>query len=204
MPRLKTCKAPGCTVRKPREELLGPLHSFCSPDCGYALASLRQRQAADRRRLREARELRRRRDAVKTVGQLTKDAQREFNHFIRIRDTGMPCPTCGRTAGPWDCGHVRTVGAAPELRFNTRAAFRQCSMCNRGAAKWQKNDPGMARRYREWVIQTKGQHWMDWIDSHHAPRQYRDVELRRIARIFRRRARHYKKLRGADADTRHG
>lgn len=56
----------------------------------------------------------------------TSKAQSAFNGFIRERDEGKPCPSCGTYhppmifGGQWDCGHFMGVGARPELRFEEK------------------------------------------------------------------------------------
>ena len=60
-------------------------------------------------------------------------AQEAFNAFIRERDKGLPCISCGTTDQSlrYDCGHYRTIGAHPELRFDEDNAAKQCHFnCN--------------------------------------------------------------------------
>lgn len=60
-------------------------------------------------------------------------AQKSFNEFIRLRDSHLGCVSCDRPHdwhGQWHCGHFKTVGARPDLRFNEDNAAKQCSICN--------------------------------------------------------------------------
>lgn len=61
-------------------------------------------------------------------------AQKVFNEFIRLRDAGDNCISCERGPlswqGQWHCGHFKTVGSRPDLRFDERNANKQCSICN--------------------------------------------------------------------------
>lgn len=60
-------------------------------------------------------------------------AQKAFNEFIRLRDIDLPCVSCDKPKdwhGQWHCGHYKTVGARPDLRFNEDNAAKQCSVCN--------------------------------------------------------------------------
>lgn len=60
-------------------------------------------------------------------------AQKSFNEFIRLRDSHLGCVSCDKPKdwhGQWHCGHYKTVGARPDLRFNEDNAAKQCSKCN--------------------------------------------------------------------------
>lgn len=197
MPRLKACKAPGCDVRKPRTELLGPMAEFCSPSCGYALANHRQRQAAERKRQKESRELRKRKEALKSRGDWMREAQAAFNSYIRARDYGKSCISCGAmeqsrfTGGHFDCGHYRSTGAAAHLRFNAFNAAGQCKRCNRDLS-------GNAVEYRIGLVGRLGGERVERLEHNNDTRSFSIHYLRRVKAIFSRRARHIKKLRGIE------
>ncbi len=77
-----------------------------------------------------------RKEAIKTLPQLKREAQIEFNAYIRAkgRRDSLACISCGRTLD-WsgnavDAGHYRSVGAAPHLRYDERNAHAQCKHCN--------------------------------------------------------------------------
>lgn len=101
----------------------------CSPIC----ASRKVR--ADKKAERES--FRARREAIKRIPDLIKEAQTAFNAFIRARDAGLPCICCGKPfepqkpGGSADAGHFRSRGAAPHLRFNEDNCFAQRKNCNR-------------------------------------------------------------------------
>lgn len=83
----------------------------------------------------EAKRLRERKAAMKTLPQLTKEAQAAFNAFIRARDAELPCISCGdftpmTRGGDYDAGHYRSIGANPELRFHEANCNKQCKRCN--------------------------------------------------------------------------
>ncbi len=81
------------------------------------------------------------------------EAQKAFNAYIRARDAALPCISCGETnppdlhGGQWDCGHFKTVGAYPELRFEERNAHKQCKSCNAGAGKYTAKELTVAQQY---------------------------------------------------------
>lgn len=71
------------------------------------------------------------REDLMTLSDHLKVAQKYFNTFIRLRDKDKPCITCGEHRKHYDAGHLFTVGAHPELRFNEDNCHKQCVFCNR-------------------------------------------------------------------------
>jgi hypothetical protein len=68
---------------------------------------------------------------LKTISKFLQEAQREFNRWIRERDFGEPCISCGRITGAKvNAGHYRTTAAASHLRFNPDNVHLQCEHCN--------------------------------------------------------------------------
>lgn len=60
-----------------------------------------------------------------------KAAQIAFNAFIRERDKGNDCISCGKNTGSKiNAGHYKTTAAYPELRFNEDNCHLQCEKCN--------------------------------------------------------------------------
>jgi hypothetical protein len=60
-------------------------------------------------------------------------AQKAFNEYIRLRDSGESCISCDKPHdwhGQWHAGHYKTVGARPDLRFCEDNCHKQCSVCN--------------------------------------------------------------------------
>jgi hypothetical protein len=167
--KIKICKA--CQVEfAPRK----PLQVACTLPCAITLSR-------DRRARAEAKafknETRRRKAALKNRAQWQKEAQIEFNKYIRARDAAanLPCISCGLyDAEPiggqlWDCGHYLGTGAYPELRFNPFNAHRQHSRCNRGAAKSGRNEKSVRELYRANLITRIGLELVGWLESPHDP-----------------------------------
>lgn len=118
-------------------------------------------------------------DSLKTARDLTKEAQVAFNAYIRERDKDKPCICCGQplesgtVGGSFDCGHYRSVGSAPHLRFDERNAHGQRKQCNRWAA-------GRAVDYRIGLIARIGQGAVDALESDQTPRKYTIEQLKAI------------------------
>lgn len=115
----KKCKA--CKYRfQPRNGL----QVVCTPQCAIIWARIKAeavQRKKDKGRLNE----------LKTKSQWLKEAQREFNRYIRLRDINRPCISCSRSNNcKFDAGHFLSVGARPDLRFNEDNVHKQCTQCN--------------------------------------------------------------------------
>ena len=124
----KLLKPKKCVTCKGEFNPHSSLAKACSPKCAveYTKQVRAKKQAkADKARLEE----------MKTLPQLIKECQQVFNKFIRLRDWGKPCISCGTphtdAANSFDAGHYRSVGSSPEVRFDPRNVHGQCKRCNR-------------------------------------------------------------------------
>lgn len=180
--RQKKCKAKGC------DNTFSPMNSMqkvCSPRCALQFNGEQKRKEFDA-------ETRKRKQKLKSRQQWLKEAQAAFNSYIRVRDEGKPCISCQRYhSGKYDAGHYRTVGAAGHLRFNLKNCHRQCVPCNQYLS-------GNVVEYRINLVNHIGAIEVDKLESNNETRHF-DIEYaKRIKRIFTKRSRLYKKLRGCD------
>lgn len=110
------------------------IHPACID--GYADAQQAKQERADAKARRMAAKVERasikeRKEAIKSRSDWAKEAQTAFNAFIRARDDGLPCISCGRHhQGQWHAGHYLSTGARPELRYTESNVHRQCAPCN--------------------------------------------------------------------------
>ena len=65
----------------------------------------------------------------KTLGKLIQDAQKVFNKWIRERDKGKPCISCG-AFNTLQAGHYFAVGGYAGLRFDEDNVHGECARCN--------------------------------------------------------------------------
>ena len=115
---------------------------WCCPEHGAELGvrlNLKNREKAikaleNKRRQEQKKKkdkLKIRKLSVKPLSYFAKQAQTEFNAYIRERDSAEPCISCGRSHnGQYHAGHFRTVGGNPELRFDEDNCHKQCAPCN--------------------------------------------------------------------------
>ncbi len=141
----------------------------CSFECASAIGKNRQQKPGKQRRPgavkrqreseKEGRQRRRaKRESFKTKAQWDKEAQSAFNRYIRIRDEGKPCVSCGSpligksnylTGSAIDASHYRSRGAASQLKFNVFNVHSACTRCNRQLS-------GNAVEYRIHLIERIG------------------------------------------------
>lgn len=65
----------------------------------------------------------------KTIPQLKRIAVTHFHKYIRERDQGKPCISCGRYT-TLQAGHFYSAGQHPSVRFHPDNVFGQCLSCN--------------------------------------------------------------------------
>lgn len=165
---------------------LRPLQKVCSPLCALELSRAANAKKAEREAKAQRQTDRAKLDAMRTRPQLVRLAQTAFNAFIRARDAGKPCISCGTPLSSepntYDCGHYRSVGSAPHMRFVEDNAHGQCKLCNRHLA-------GNHVEYRKRLLERIGVHNVDMIESDTTIRKYSREGLIELARHYRAEAR---------------
>ena len=127
---------------------------------------------------KDKKETRERKKALKSRAEWLKECQAIFNKFIRMRDEGKPCISCGRYhTGQYHAGHYRTVGAAPELRFNEINCHKQCSVCNNHLS-------GNLLEYRRGLVAKIGIERVEWLESKHEAKKYTIEEIQEIKKTY--------------------
>lgn len=155
------------------------IHQACID--GYADAQQAKKERADAKAARMAAKVERasikaRKEAIKTIPELIKEAQREFNGYIRARDQDQPCICCGRPlgdgdfGGAFDAGHYRSTGSASHLRFNEHNCHAQRKQCNRYGA-------GRAVDYRIGLIGRIGLEAVEALEAQNVPHKWTREEL---------------------------
>lgn len=117
---------------------------------------------------------------VKTKGEHMREAQAVFNKWIRLRDAGQPCISCGTTADvQYAAGHFRTTAAAPALRFEPLNVHLQCNRyCNMALS-------GNLLAYKPNLIKKIGEEAVAWLEGPHEPKRYTIPDLIEIKAKYR-------------------
>lgn len=67
---------------------------------------------------------------LKTLQDWLKETQTIFNKYIRLRDNGLTCVSCGKTPLKKNCGHYFSSGGHSNVRFDEDNCHLQCEHCN--------------------------------------------------------------------------
>lgn len=188
-PKPKTCKNPACRGSFVPQRLG---QAVCSPKC--ALATVEVQKAKEKKSLAQAgrRDIKVRKEALKSRGDHMREAQQAFNEFIRTRDqaAGHLCISSGKpldwSGNAVDAGHYRSVGSAPHLRFDERNCHAQSKQDNRFLS-------GNAVDYRIGLIARIGQEAVDALESDQSVRKYTVDEIKAIKATYRAKTRELKK-----------
>ena len=185
---MKKCRV----CRQPFEPRL-PMAVVCSLECAKSLAASIRGKAEKQEAIKQRKLDRERREKIKTLPQLLKEAQAAVNSYVRARDADMPCISCGKPppdlsglhAGR-DAGHYRSVGAASHLRFNLDNINAQCVSCNQFKA-------GNAADYRLGLIERIGLPRVEALEADYSVKKWEKDEVRAIRDEYRAKARELKR-----------
>ena len=127
---------------------------------------------------KEKKEIKELKAKLKPRADYLKEAQAVFNKYIRMRDEGKPCISCSRHhGGQYHAGHFRSIGAAPELRFNEYNCHRQCQPCNTHLS-------GNLLAYRRELVAKIGIEKVEWLEGPHEAKKYTIEEIIEIKKHY--------------------
>jgi hypothetical protein len=188
-PRPKKCKNPACGISF-QPQRLG--QSVCSPKCGLAIKDVNGDRARKAIAQRERKEIKARKERLKSRGEHMAEAQQAFNEFIRWRDrvAGFSCISSG-AALDWasnsvDAGHYRSVGSAPHMRFVESNCHAQSKHDNRYLS-------GNAVDYRIGLIARIGLAVVEELEADQSARKYTVDDLKALKADYRAKVRQMKK-----------
>lgn len=188
--RKKRC--PSCRVlfapARPSQAVCGEI------ECAIAHGKSEQGQEKTRKALAEVgrKEIKVRKEALKSRSDHMREAQIAFNAYIRARDqaAGYPCISSGRpldwSGNQTDAGHYRSVGAAPHLRFDERNCHAQSKADNRFLS-------GNAVDYRVGLIARIGLEAVEALESDQSVKKYTIEDLKAITAHYRAKTRELKR-----------
>lgn len=174
-----------CRTYKRAETMrLVPAGAFCNDDCATAYA-IENRPKGQKIQAKAHKE-RKKRNRENDHKWQTARTQAVFNQLIRLLDREQPCISCGRyvCGHIWDCGHFKTVGAYPQLRFEPLNAFKQGSNCNRPNERRQGNAASVADGFQRGIVERFGHAHLEWLGRYHPPKHYTCAELAELRAVF--------------------
>ena len=156
-----------------------PLQEACTPRCALDLVRIKEkkkRRQRDRERLQE----------LQPISHWLTETQRVFNEYIRERDKGENCISCGAPDSTrWDAGPYRSRGAAAHLRFNEDNCWLQCLKCNVHLS-------GNQVEYRKRLVEKIGEERVLALEHDNEPRKWTREELKQIRTDLKKRIKELK------------
>jgi len=168
---------PRCKVCREKFEAKYFLQKACfNPSCLAEWAKTEREKEADKKHIKRKKEFN---DNDKSLRK--KAAQKAFNAYIRFRDSGLACISCGNMPNSSSyiggsgihAGHFKSCGAHSELRFNELNCHVQCFRCNVHLS-------GNIKGYRPALINKIGLDKVEWLEGEHEPKKYTCKELKEI------------------------
>ncbi|MCY1283271.1 Bacteriophage Lambda NinG protein [compost metagenome] len=168
------------------------LQIACSPKCALEIVTRRRDRERKSIQQRERRELKARKEKLKSRRDYLREAQQQFNAYIRLRDrlAGHACISSGRpldwSGNAVDAGHYRSVGAAPHLRFDERNCHAQSKHDNQFKS-------GNVADYRIGLIARIGLEAVEALEANNTVVRLTIEELKAIKAKYRALVRELKK-----------
>ena len=179
-----------CCICKTQYVKSRSMQKVCSVACSIKHTDQTNERKKGREEAEDRRQTREKLKAMETYPQLVKKAQTAFNGFIRQRDLGKPCISCGRPLSTepntHDAGHYRSVGSAPHMRFVEDNCHSQCRNCNHWLG-------GNHVEYRKGLIERIGIKAVELIENDNTLRKYTREAMEEIAKHYRAEARKLQK-----------
>lgn len=166
--------------------------AVCSPACAMIDAPRHEPKARKALADIERKDIKVRKEALKSRGEHMREAQQAFNEYVRTRDqaAGHLCISSGKpldwSGNAVDAGHYRSVGSAPHLRFDERNCHAQSKQDNRFLS-------GNAVDYRIGLIARIGQEAVDALEADQSVRKYSVEQIKGIKAYYRAKTRELKR-----------
>lgn len=193
---LKKLKERDCKGCGERFQPVRYFHVVCTPSCAIKLAI---EKAEKKKKLEESKEnkawkvrKKKLRQNTKKLGEWKEELQVEVNHIVRLIDKGHECTSSGVQNYTVNAGHLYSIGAFPELRYNLLNIYCQSVHDNHFQS-------GNGVIYKERIKEVFGQEVSEEIES--LKIRYKELrlsipELKEAIRIARRCVRDLIKLNG--------
>ena len=176
MPKLPKCKV----CKQEFERKYTTTQRTCGVQCAIKDANNKTAIAVEKKRKTVRAKHRAAKQALKSKADWLREAQTACNAFIRERDKGLPCISCGNTNDVKYCaGHYKTRGAHPELRFHPYNINRQCDWnCN-------LNLSGNITNYRPALIEKIGVENVEWLEGDHKAQHLQIEDIKDIKQYYK-------------------
>ena len=173
---MKTC--PNCnTPFEPRKHFNSTIKSKYCDLCTktrQALKNLERIKKEDKKRLNDKKK------ELLTLSDHLKLTQMVVNKYIRLRDEGKPCISCGKHInGVRHASHYLSSGGHSNLRFHEENIWVSCYKCN---VMLSSN----AIEYRKRLINQIGLERVEWLEENGSKvKKWTREELKEIQEIYK-------------------
>ncbi len=169
MPKCKVCKKEYSREREGQ--------SVCSFQCSLDYIEVCRKRKEDKSRVIAHRE--KKKLLSEDIQHLKKVAQKIFNEFIRLRDSHIPCISCGTTNNiQYHCGHYQPQGGYGYLRFSELNCNKQCSVCN-------NHKSGNLAEYRIGLLKKIGLDEVEILELPNQIKKWTPEELLKIIATYK-------------------
>lgn len=169
----KQPKPKKCRICKTEFKPFSSTQVVCGVQCAIAYQKRRTETQAKAEAKIERKELRERKNKMKSRGDWLTDAQKDCNAYIRGRDYGNVCISCQKPPKKKNAGHYLSVGSHPELRFHPFNINLQCEHCNTYKS-------GNQAAYRVNLIDKIGLSNVEWLEGPHDAQHWSIEDIKEI------------------------
>ena len=150
------------------------MQTVCGPECAIKQAQATRSKAERIQGIEDRKVIKAKLEKLKPLSYWADKTQKAVNTYIRARDEGQPCISCGRHHnGKVNAGHYRSRGAMPALRYHHDNIHLQCEQCNSSKA-------GKQLEYRSRLIKKIGIDRVEWLEGPHESPKWKREDYERI------------------------
>lgn len=124
---------------------------------------------------------------------------RKLEEFLWFKERGLEpeCISCGKKNMDWCCGHFKTVGAHPELRFDKMNTYLQCNRyCNKGLSgniNGNKTTRGYLQGLTDRFGEDKAKEIIEYCETYKPPLNLSGEQLEYMRKDFNKQIRELEK-----------
>jgi len=182
-------RCPYCLkYNNPKNALIVKRSAFCSLD--HAVKHSRDTTSKRRKKIQVEKSKKYRKAKadllLNNLPHQKKLTQKVINRLAKLLDAGKPCIDCGATWSDYKFhgGHYRSVGSAPELRFDLRNIHGQKGSCNCATGRRKHKAGAIGSMYEKGLIRRYGQRFVNWLNGPHSPQKFTCDDLRGLRCVF--------------------
>jgi len=181
-------KCRGCRGEIPTVKNSKPIEKagFCDYGCA---ASHGLKKAKESQEKAKRKDILQAKERIKTKSDHLRELQTIVNRYVRLRDKGRECVSCGKPddgSHQRHASHYRSVGACSSLRFNTLNIHASCAQCN-------SHKSGNILEYRIRLIRMFGEAFVDRLECAPKSQAYSLEWIGRAKTIFRKKCKTLKR-----------